>query len=233
MRHEPPRAPADLEVSVDLTDGEVDLHEPRVRREVEASLLSLPGVVGARLVPGYERAVDELHVLTTRDRAPKHTVRDVQSVLLARYGITSDHRVISVVALDERDAPTVAPGRVDLARLVVTRDRDDTDVEVHLATPAGEHRGSARTGGATGRHRAVAAATVAALRSLPDAPERLELQGCDVVPLGGQRVALTLVSGVRGGQPLLVCGSALVRDDDASAVARGVLDAVNRLLDAG
>ena len=77
-----------------------DLHDPRQREEVERELCQVPGVVGARLVPGFEREVDELHVLTTLARAPKQTVRDVQTLLMARFGVTTDHRVVSVVQID-------------------------------------------------------------------------------------------------------------------------------------
>ena len=64
-------AGADLTAEVDLAARPVstDLHDPAQRAEVERALTTVPGVLGARLVAGFEREVDELHVLTTLDRS--------------------------------------------------------------------------------------------------------------------------------------------------------------------
>jgi len=77
--------------------------------EAERLLLSLPGVVSARVVarPGGE--VDEVHLLTSTEIKPKQTVRNVESALLARLDIHVDHRKISVAQTHERPAHPVAP----------------------------------------------------------------------------------------------------------------------------
>ncbi|MFQ5537338.1 MAG: TonB-dependent receptor domain-containing protein, partial [Gemmatimonadota bacterium] len=77
-------------------------------QQAEELLLSLKGVVSARLVtrPGGE--VEEVHLLTTHEVAPKQTVRNVESALLAHLGISLDHRKISVAQTKEAPAPQVA-----------------------------------------------------------------------------------------------------------------------------
>jgi hypothetical protein len=89
-------------------------------QEAERLLLSLKGVLSARLVtqPGGE--IEEIHVLTTDEVAPKQTVRNVESALLAHLDLAVDHRKISVAQTKERAsapepavrlavAPAVAP----------------------------------------------------------------------------------------------------------------------------
>lgn len=73
--------------------------------EAERLLLSLKGVVSARLVarPGGE--VDEIHLLTTDEVSAKQTVRNVESALLAQLGLEVDHRKISVAQTKELPAP--------------------------------------------------------------------------------------------------------------------------------
>ncbi|MGE3600566.1 MAG: hypothetical protein AB7N70_34000 [Dehalococcoidia bacterium] len=73
-------------------------------QEAERLLLSLPGVVSARVVarPGGE--VDEVHLLTTTDVKPKQTVRNVESALLAHLDLSVDHRKISVAQTSDRKA---------------------------------------------------------------------------------------------------------------------------------
>jgi hypothetical protein len=88
--------------------------------EAEKLLLSLTGVVAARLVtrPGGE--VDEVHLLTTDEVTAKQTVRNVESALLAHLGLEVDHRKISVAQTRER--PEV-PGEPDSSVRALLQDR--------------------------------------------------------------------------------------------------------------
>jgi len=73
--------------------------------DAEQLMMSLKGVVSARLVtrPGGE--VEEVHLLTTDEVSAKQTVRNVESALLAQLGLAVDHRKISVAQTKERPAP--------------------------------------------------------------------------------------------------------------------------------
>jgi hypothetical protein len=70
-------------------------------QEAERLLLSLKGVLSARLVtrPGGE--VEEIHLVTTEEVSPKQTVRNVESALLASLDLPVDHRKISVAQTKE------------------------------------------------------------------------------------------------------------------------------------
>lgn len=222
------------EVDLDLgPKGPVDLHDPATRAEVENAITAVPGVLAARLVPGFEREVDELHVLTTLEKGPKHTVRDVQSMLMARFGVTTDHRVISVVQLDEDDdrEPPHAR-RVLISSVTVTQQGLTSAVEVVITDGERELVGHAEgPSSAAGRRRATGRATLAAITPLLGRSRMVELEGVDVAEVLGHRVAISVVHfhTVRGEST--VCGSAMVRGDEAEAIARSLLDAVNRVLD--
>lgn len=64
--------------------------------DAERLLLSLKGVVSARLVTRPGGDVEEIHLLTTEEVTPKQTVRNVESALLAHMDLPVDHRKISV-----------------------------------------------------------------------------------------------------------------------------------------
>lgn len=86
-------------------------HEERARwtiQEAERLLMSLQGVVSARVVarPGGE--IEEIHLLTTTAVKPKQTVRNVESALLAHLDLPVDHRKISV-AQTTQDAAAELP----------------------------------------------------------------------------------------------------------------------------
>lgn len=77
--------------------------------DAERLLMSLKGVVSARLItrPGGE--VEEIHLLTTEEVTAKQTVRNVESALLAHLDLAVDHRKISVAQTKERPAALDAP----------------------------------------------------------------------------------------------------------------------------
>lgn len=65
-------------------------------KRAEELLATLPGVIAARIIAGETGAVDEIHLLTNSEVAPKQTVRNVESALIAHLGMRVDHRKISV-----------------------------------------------------------------------------------------------------------------------------------------
>ena len=70
-------------------------------KRAEELLLTLPGVVSARIVAGHNGAVDEIHLLTSDEVQPKATVRNVESALLAHLGMRVSHKKISVAITNE------------------------------------------------------------------------------------------------------------------------------------
>lgn len=221
------------ELEFDRRPPRTDLHDADQRHRVEGALTTIPGILAARLVAGYERDVDELHVVTTLQQTPKHTVRDVQTVLMAKFGVTTDHRVISVVQLDA-DAVVEPPGTMRLAieRVGLANVGVRVTAEVELRAGDVVHRseeGAAAT--ANGRNRAVALATLGAVRSaLGDIDVAIELDGVDLVDVGGVTTAVTVLTQRSGRGEEILSGTAVVREVASDAVARAVLDATNRLL---
>ena len=218
------------ELEIDLTTAPVavDLHDPLQRSRVEAHLMAIPDVLAARLVPGFDREVDELHVITTPDRNAKATVRDVQTVLLARSGVRIDHRVISVVQLDERQV-LATTSRIQLDQVATVHAGRGVSVEVSLSfddrQACGRSEGAAT---ASSQTRSIARATLLAFSELMTSAVTLELRDAAITPLGGQELAVTVIE-VRDHRGEEVrAGAALVQSTAADAVARSVLDALNR-----
>lgn len=213
-----------------------DLHDGDNRQSVEAGIRTLPGVLAARLVPGYERPVDELHVVTTPDKSPKQVVRDVQSLLLAKYAVDMDHRVISVVQIDEpaEGSLSVDDGsRIVIEKVTATHDGLEVRVVVRLTDGDSEFVGEAAgPASAAGRRRATARAALEAVKPLLANRHVVEVEGVALADVLGHDVAIAFVHfhGPRGERT--ISGTALVRDDESAAIARSVLDALNREIQA-
>jgi hypothetical protein len=208
---------------------------------LEHDLTKVPGVMSARIVGDEEPA--EIHIVSSLDRSPKQVVRDVQSLAAARFGIRIDHRIVSVVQLDEghdvvaeavgREVPR-AGGRPILDRVVVASKGDSSWVKVALRWPDGETTEGAGTAGATRETRA-RGATVALLQALEGVLERREAR-VDVDHVLIHRIGSSDSVLVRAvfkdrGAPITVLGSAAVYDDVATAAVQALLHAINRKLD--
>jgi hypothetical protein len=220
----------------------------RLLPELEDALRRIQGVKAASVVTGPDAVPTEVHVLAAPGKQAKQVVRDVQSLALARYDIDIDHRIVSVVQMDDDEVripdtmaglaagettaddgpePVVRPA---IAAIMVRSDKGQTEASVTLA--AGNRLFEGRSQGPAGhthRARLVAIATLDAVEELLGQP--CEVESSTVVPTGSREVALTVLTMAlpRIGEQVLT-GSAVVRGDDADAVARSVLAALNRQL---
>jgi hypothetical protein len=107
------------------------------------------------IVTGPDAEPREVHVLASSGKPPKQVVRDIQSLAMASYGLALDHRIVSVVQLDDapdaagvtslshESAPTQRPSLTSIT--VHTRD-GEAEVTVALTID-----GRVFTGTATGR----------------------------------------------------------------------------------
>lgn len=231
--------------------------------EAEALLRTLPAIASAKVLRDADGTVRDVHVLATTDLGPKQIVRNVESALLARFGIRLDHRAISVAqsatarvaeaarapAAAATQAPTAAPAS---AATIITaapapgRGIYFEDVEVRRSRSAGlactvtlragadTHTGEA-SGVETARARGELAATAAvrALTPLLSDGVSLAFESCMVVGAADREFAFVVVSGRSGRETTILSGSCEVRDGVETAAALAVLDATERWMERG
>jgi hypothetical protein len=216
----------------------------RLLPELEDSLRQIPGITAASVVTGPDAVPTEVHVLALPGKPAKQVVRDVQSMALARYDIDIDHRIVSVVLIgdDPADGVAAAAGTDDHAADEVTIIRPAISAimvrsggginEASVTLAAGDQLFEGKAQGPAGpshRSRIVAIATLDALDDLLG--QTCEVESASVVSTGSREVALSVLTLMvpRTGEQVLT-GCALVRGDEADAVARSVLAALNRQL---
>ena len=229
----------------------------RLLPELEDALRQIPGVRAASVVTGPDAQPTEIHVLADRLKPAKQVVRDIQSLAMARYDLDIDHRIVSVVQIDDdrvdqgpalrlavppapgettidvtdnAPAPAEAAPRPLVEAVVVRTSHTEAEVTVTLAYGGDVFIGSASGSSAiASRPRLVARATLDALGELLGTPA--DIEHATVLPVGSRSVAVSVlqVQVPRTGEQVL-SGSAVVRGDESDAVARSVLDALNRRL---
>ena len=215
----------------------MDQSVSRVKVEdIEAALSEVGEIQAARIVAAPDGSIAEIHVLALPTKAPKQLVRDIESTLMARFGIPVDHKKISIALLGgdaiknqepvQERSSTVRPRILSvnatvsgvLASASVILEIGGTEYVGNASGPASQ----------TGRERLVAQATLDAVSQYSDAAVSFALEDIKIVQLGRERVAVACIALVSGFGEQCFSGSALVRQNDHDSIVRATLDAINR-----
>lgn len=215
--------------------GELDVHR------LESLISQIRGVAACKVILEGPDALPEIHVLAVPGRSPKEIVRDVESLCLAAFELRIDHRKVSVAMMRDPECPRRVAfkslsmecaelGLVSTVELAFSRDDQGAwDEEVFSGTAEGPVT-------AVNQYRLVAEAAVDAVNRY--AQSRLgggvEFMLDDLV-LHETRfgtVAVAAVTMIRDFAERPLLGTSFVKRDLNEAVARSVLDAVNRLISA-
>ncbi len=217
--------------------------DPWGARRAEHLLSSLEGVLSARMVTTPLGEVSEIHILAQPGVAPKQMVRNIESALLAHFGLKVDHRKISIAltadvkplaALEDevvRDrsrhravlfegltvAPASRPNRSAVGVVLGYGGRTESAEEETADTPRARVEGAAR-------------AALAVLERLLER-DTLALEGAKVVEAFDRSMVVAVVQGLGGREARLLTGTAEVRDNPERAAVLAVLDATNRWIE--
>lgn len=214
-------------------------------RAAEELLQTLTGVVSVRIaVDGSNGSIDAVHVLTTDEVPPKQTVRNVESALMAHFGLRVDHRKVSVATTQDgarnamrqwmdTQASSATPGsaqrRLYFEDVEVRRSRT-RGVTCRVTLRKGE---SSYVGEAEGMEHdrawidLAAQATMSAIaRSEGDLA--LALYGVKLVEAFDRTFVFVGVTARIGRDSVLLTGSCEVRESAETSSALAVLDATNR-----
>lgn len=226
-------------------------------QRAEELLSSLPGVISARILADSGGAISEIHVLTSLDVAPKQTVRNIESALIAHLGVRVDHRKISVATTvdpprprlradagagqgDGAGAPAEAEGSVpeaDRRRLyfedIEVRRSRTRGVSCRVTLLKGDASYVGEAEGMENDRSRLELAARAALNAIVDAEDMhglLALDGVMRIAAFDREFALVAVSARMARMNALLTGTCEIRESLETAAALAVLDATNRWL---
>lgn len=213
--------------------------------EAEALLNSLKGVVSARVVESRRGEIEEIHLLTGGEASPKQSVRNVESALLAHFGIAIDHRKVSVAETTEGPGTEAKvlehPARLTMEdRILFISHRVETErshrVRIRVTV---EWRGERFEGEASGadliraRLETTASAAVKSIEAaiaplLGDGEVALSVDGVKLVSAFDAQFALVAIHAIHGRSVTALAGAAAVEDTADKAVILGTLQATDR-----
>lgn len=209
--------------------------------KLESGLQRIPGIRSVRVVGGDEPS--EIHVIASRERSPKQLVRDVQSMAQAGYGVPIDHRIVSIVQLEEeaaaqqieaaQTAAQAPSSRPVIDRVIQASKGDSGWVKVALQWPDGtmtEGDGASGSSRESRAYGALQAATRALEPALTAQEARVDVENLLIQRIGSADSVVMRVGFYERGTAATLVGSALVHDDVATAAVRALLNAINRKL---
>ena len=229
--------------------------DPWGLKRIEKLLVELEGVGSLKIVADGHGGIDEIHVLSSSTLGPKQIVRNIESALLAEFGLQVDHRKISIArvrspaisksagfdteepsgpATPEAVAvtPPAADGRLVLKGLHIERSagqRMTCRVEI-------EDDGEVVTGEAEGpdfekgRLEVAAAALLEALQQTSEDQVHLSLQGVSKIDSLGRSFVVAIVGAAEGRRGITLAGIAHISDSPEESAVLACLQATNRWL---
>jgi hypothetical protein len=196
--------------------------------EVEETLRQIEDIEAARVVASSGQDIEEIHILASPSKGPKQLVRDIESTLMARFGIPIDHKKISIAQIDrsevgkDKSRPKILSINTEISGV-------HSKTSVILTLNGTQFEGAAEgPASKTGLLRLVALATLNAIEKFAPPSYGFALEDITVISLGREKVAIACVALVTPFGEQTFAGSALVRQNEKSSVVRAVLDAINR-----
>ncbi len=197
--------------------------------DLECEIGKLDGVVSVRVI-STGLNIEEIHVIATPDRVPKKLVRDIESLLLVRFGIRVDHRKIGIVQLVPGHTLPAESTRPRILSVKKVELPEGIDIQVELDSGGQSVQGSSRVVPGESELAAASRALIAAIEKLLNATDGVHLQEVSLVTLGQQQVVVVLLNWLWDDQVLFLVGATIARDDPLEAAARATFDALNRKL---
>ena len=200
------------------------------KENIEISISQLKSVLFVRVEFNEDGFISEIHAVSDTSRAVKQVVRDIESVLAAKYGIRVNHNIISVALInDENASAPVIEKRLAYEELVTSAKREEFECRVTLSYEGIPYTGEAG-GAALTRERVIADATVEAIHRFIGFDKLLNVVEIKNIQLAGENIYIIMVSFVLGGKAQYRTGTATIEKDPHLSVVKATLDAVNRSL---
>jgi hypothetical protein len=218
--------------------------DPWGLRRVERLLLTVEGVDSLKIVPDGQGGIDEIHVLSSSGLGAKQIVRNIESALLAQFGLQVDHRKISIAQIRAEDLPKL-PLEEPEEQPALPEVRRPVLESFHVDRKAGERvlcrvqlgEGEETFGGeaqgpdyAKSRLEVAAQAVLNALSKLTGGESTFAVEGVAQVDLFGRRLMVAVVHAFAGRTSTTLQGIAEVSDSVEEAVVLACLNATNRWL---
>lgn len=206
--------------------------EDKVKTEEQSSIEDiinyLPEVISSKVVFNNDKII-EVHVLAGNKRNPKQISRDIQSALTAKFGLSIDHKKISIAQIEFKK-DLLKDFRLVIKSINYSTKENIAEVSVILQKGMQKVEGMAQGTNTTyNSHRLLACATLNCVHNLLNISNAFVIEDIEKILLAKREIITVAVSFLSPSmdEELLV-GSAIVKKDIKESIVKATLDAINR-----
>lgn len=199
-------------------------------KEMEQFINQVKSVISSKIVIDNESNIEEIHVLSNTNRGPKQISRDIQTILVSKFGVDIDYKKISIAQIDEGTVDG-SDFRLRLGKIEYTTSGNRTLVKVVLEKDDKFYEGEV-SGISTlnNSRRMLVSATLKAVEKFIGIEDNLIYEDVKVINLAGKEAVITAVVFLASFGEQLLSGCAFVNRDMKEAIVKSTLDAVNRVV---
>lgn len=209
-------------MSINIVENQIHL--------VEKYIEKLEEVVSCKFVLDDKEEIEELHIVSNGRRSPKQISRDIQSILIASYGIYIDYKKISIAEIPDLSL------RKASQRLIVDKvsyEEKSSRISITVGLENNGQRYDSTSEGAnisSNIDKMVAEATMDAIKKAHDLEDILILEDIKTINLTRTQVVVVVITCLLNNNQKSLCGSSVIEENSKMAVVRAVLDATNRYI---
>ena len=197
---------------------------------IEQCLKQLDSVENCKILLDNEGKIQEIHITAKSKRSSKQISRDIQSILISKFGLNIDYKKISIAQIKcefEDDACLrlkykaieYSKGEMKSSAKVVL-EKDDEYFEGVISGPCTSSNVLSL----------FARATLKAVEAFLRIEDIFVLESVGSFSLSGKDVVVTIVNSIFDGQEQILSGSSIGKSDKKETTVKSTLDAVNRIL---
>lgn len=197
-------------------------------QNVEEFLNKIIGVMCSRVVVNESHKITEIHILSDNERSIKQIIRDVESLLMAKYNIKIDHKIISIAQIYEK-GESFQSQRLQIVSIEYGSYNMEAKAKVTLGCGDKIYEGKSEGIRSTSQiNRLVAEATLDAIEMFLNYKVKFILEEIKIVSIAGRDVVLLALYEMYEQKEKLFVGKCIVESDINTAIIKAVLNSINR-----
>lgn len=204
----------------------VDDNKLVLEEEIKSLICRIPDVLSCKVILGDKSEIQDIHVLCATGRNVKQLVRDIQSAISARFNMEIDYKIISVAQIEENEHKE---NRLKIGSISMMNMDNSLKATVVLENEGKAYEGtSIKVKSISNKYKAVAEATIISIEAFVNTSGIFYLEGIEKARIAGRDFFLCLVGYAYKNNENLLIGSSLIKADENEAVAKSILNALNR-----
>lgn len=204
-----------------------DTNHNVITKEYHDLIGKLPGVMNSSIVFSDDE-ISEIHVLADTRRSPKQISRDIQSAVMVQFGVSIDHKLISIAQIPSENEIRLNH-RLIFDEISLSKNKELSSAVVTLTDGDASFSGTASSlNDSLEISKMICQATLNAIQNFVSDGVVLSVADVKVFDLTGEKAVAVCIAVKTKDIVTRFLGSSFVGDDIGIAVVKATLDALNR-----